>query len=51
VLSTAMSFLGLYRQWTALLRHVGLTVNRKQVERIWREEGLKVPQKQPKRGR
>ena len=26
-------------------------VNRKRVERIWRKEGLKVPQKQPKRGR
>jgi putative transposase len=26
-------------------------VNHKRVERIWREEGLKVPQKQPKRGR
>ena len=27
------------------------SVNHKQVERIWRKEGLKVPQKQPKRGR
>jgi hypothetical protein len=26
-------------------------VNHKRVERIWREEGLKVPQKQPKRRR
>ena len=26
-------------------------VNHKKVERIWRKEGLKVPQKQPKRGR
>ena len=26
-------------------------MNRKRVERIWRREGLKVPQKQPKRGR
>jgi hypothetical protein len=26
-------------------------VNRKRVERIWRREGLKVPQRQPKRGR
>jgi putative transposase len=26
-------------------------VNRKRVERIWKLEGLKVPQKQPKRGR
>lgn len=29
----------------------GWSVNRKRVERIWREEGLKVPQKQPRRGR
>jgi putative transposase len=29
----------------------GWPVNRKRVERIWRREGLKVPQKQPKRGR
>ena len=26
-------------------------MNHKRVERIWRKEGLKVPQKQPKRGR
>jgi len=26
-------------------------VNVKRVERIWRREGLKVPQKQPKKGR
>ena len=29
----------------------GLGVNHKRVERIWREEGLKIPKKQPKRGR
>ena len=40
-----------YRRITALLRDAGWTVNRKRVERIWRREGLKVPQKQPKRGR
>ena len=40
-----------YRRVTALLRHAGWTVNRKRVERIWRKEGLKVPQRQPKRGR
>ena len=40
-----------YRRVTALLRSGGWTVNRKRVERIWRREGLKVPQKQPKRGR
>ena len=40
-----------YRRITALLRAEGWVVNRKRVERIWREEGLKVPAKQPKRGR
>ena len=36
---------------TALLRAEGWPVNHKRVERIWRQEGLKVPRKQPKRGR
>jgi len=40
-----------YRRITALLRHAGWDVNHKRVERIWRWEGLRVPQKQPKRGR
>lgn len=40
-----------YRRITALLRAEGWCVNHKRVERIWREEGLKVPQKQPKRRR
>ena len=40
-----------YRRITALLRAEGWPVNHKRVERIWRREGLKVPQKQPKRGR
>jgi putative transposase len=40
-----------YRRSTALLRNDGWRVNHKRVERIWRREGLKVPQKQPKRGR
>jgi len=40
-----------YRRVTALLRDAGWHVNRKRVERIWRREGLKVPQRQPKRGR
>ena len=40
-----------YRRITALLRQAGWRVNKKRVERIWRREGLKVPQKQPKRGR
>ncbi len=40
-----------YRRITALLRDFGWLVNKKRVERIWRREGLKVPQRQPKRGR
>lgn len=36
---------------TAMLRRESWQVNHKRVERIWREEGLKVPRKQPKRGR
>jgi len=40
-----------YRRITALLREAGWVVNFKRVERIWRREGLKVPHKQPKRGR
>jgi len=40
-----------YRRVAALLRQDGWKVNHKRVERIWRREGLKVPQKQPKRGR
>jgi len=40
-----------YRRVTALLRAEGWRVNHKRVERIWRQEGLKVPQKQPKKGR
>jgi transposase InsO family protein len=40
-----------YRRITALLRQEGWIVNHKRVERIWRREGLKVPQKQPKRKR
>ena len=40
-----------YRRVTALLRAEGRHVNHKRVARIWRREGLKVPLKQPKRGR
>ena len=40
-----------YRRVTALLKSEGWRVNHKKVERIWRMEGLKVLQKQPKRGR
>ena len=41
-----------YRKIAELLRSTaGWVVNDKRVERIWRREGLKVPAKQPKRGR
>ena len=40
-----------YRRITALLRAAGWRVNAKRVERIWRREGLKVPRRQPWRGR
>ena len=41
-----------YRKIAELLRSTaGWVVNDKRVERIWRREGLKVPKKQPKRGR
>ena len=42
-----------YRRITAMLNNSdkGWKVNHKRVERIWRQEGLKVPKKQPKRGR
>ena len=40
-----------YRRITALLRAEGWHTNHKRVERIWRAEGLKVPPRQPRRGR
>jgi transposase InsO family protein len=40
-----------YRMITGLLRQDGWRVNHKRVERLWRREGLKVPKRQPKRGR
>ena len=40
-----------YRRITALLRAEGWHVNHKRIERLWRQQGLKVPQKQPKRKR
>jgi transposase InsO family protein len=40
-----------YRRITDLLRMAGWSVNPKRVQRIWRQEGLKVPAKQSKRGR
>ncbi len=39
-----------YRRITAMLRGE-YTINHKRVERIWREQGLKVPKKQPRRRR
>jgi transposase InsO family protein len=36
---------------TRMLHNEGRQVNHKRVERIWRAQGLKVPRKQPKRGR
>lgn len=40
-----------YRRITTMLNVEEFKVNHKRVERIWRQEGLKVPMKQPKRGR
>ena len=40
-----------YRRITALLRDLGWQVGKDRVQRIWRREGLKVPQKQRPRGR
>ncbi len=40
-----------YRRIAVKLREAGWSVNDKRVERLWRREGLKVPQKQPKKGR
>ena len=40
-----------YRRVTGLLQGEGWRVNHKRIARLWRREGLKVPQKQPKRGR
>ncbi len=40
-----------YRQVTGILNMEGWHVGKDQVHAIWREEGLQVPQKQPKRAR
>jgi putative transposase len=40
-----------YRRAWATLRDGGWTVNRKRVQRLWREEGLRVPVKRRKRQR
>lgn len=40
-----------YRRVWAMLRTQGWDISTSRVERIWKREGLKVPKKQPKRGR
>ncbi len=40
-----------YSRVAALLARAGRVVNLKRVERIWWREGLKAPQKQPRRCR
>ena len=40
-----------YRRITIKLREAGWPVGTDRVQRIWRREGLKVPQKQRPRGR
>jgi len=40
-----------YRRVWALLRREGWAANKKRVHRLWKEEGLKVPDKQQKRRR
>src|SRR5580658_1722358 len=40
-----------YRRITALLQSAGWAVGKDRVQRIWRREGLEVPQKQRARGR
>ncbi|HEY9077835.1 MAG TPA: IS3 family transposase [Anaerolineaceae bacterium] len=40
-----------YRLVMGLRHDAGWQVNHKRVKRIWRQKGLRVPQKPPKRGR
>ena len=40
-----------YKTITSMLQLEGFAVGRDRVHRIWQEEGLQVPQKQPKRAR
>ena len=40
-----------YRRAHALLVREGWEINRKRVQRLWREEGLRVPQRRRKRRR
>ena len=34
-----------YRMATALLRRAGMEINAKRVQRLWRQEGLRVPRR------
>ncbi len=38
-----------YRRVAAMLNDSGIMVGKDRVQRIWRREGLRVPQKQPER--
>ena len=40
-----------YRRITVLLRREGCKINRKRIHRIWRSEGLGLPQRRPRRRR
>lgn len=40
-----------YERITEMIKLEGYAVNKKRIELIWRQEGLKVPHKQPKRAR
>ena len=40
-----------HRRIAVLLREAGWSVSDGRIERLWRQEGVKVPQKQPKKGR
>src|SRR5262249_44773134 len=40
-----------YRRMTALLQREGWLINRKRVHRLWRQHGLRVPQKARKKRR
>jgi transposase InsO family protein len=40
-----------YRRITGLLVAEGFQVNHKRIERLWRQEGLKVPRRHRPRGR
>jgi len=40
-----------YRMVTYMLRNEGILINHKRVERIWRQEGLKLPKKHVKKRR